>query len=92
MLKSITDELLRSCNIKAGQVVMIRKGVDAMQNKGIYLSLQILNNIRCLRSSSNTRLITPLEKDTFQHSAAILCNSLPSNITTSKDFKQYCRH
>ena len=36
-----------------------------------YLSLQVVNNIRCLRSSANTRLITPLEKDAFQDSAAI---------------------
>ena len=53
-----------------------------------YLSLQVVNNIRCLRSSA---LTTPLEKGTFQDSAAILFKSPYSNITTCRDFKQYCR-
>ena len=40
---------------------------------------------------SNYRLTIPMERGTFQDSAAKLFNVLPANIRNCSDFKVYCR-
>ena len=49
------------------------------------------SHLRSLRSGAATRLIIPIERDTFQDSAAKLFNVLPANIRNCSDFKVYCR-
>ena len=49
------------------------------------------SHLRSLRSGAATRLIIPMERDTFQDSAAKLFNVLPSNIRNCSDFKVQCR-
>ena len=59
---------------------------------GFVLSqLAVLRTLRSLRSGAATRLIIPMERDTFQDSAAKLFNVLPSNIRNCSDFKVQCR-
>ncbi len=56
-----------------------------------YLNLQVVNNCRNLRYSAYRRLNVPLEKGTFQDSAAALFNTLPASITECNDFNEYCK-
>ena len=44
------------------------------------LQLEQVRHARNLRSSSTINLVIPHASDTFQHSAAALFNSLPSNV------------
>ena len=55
------------------------------------LSLDIVQNARCLRSSNAIRLVTPLEKGTFQVTSANLFNELPPSIRQCKDFTTFVR-
>ena len=48
------------------------------------------NTSRTLRSSSAVRLGIPLEKGTFQDSAAQLFNNLPEHIRVCSDFSNFC--
>ena len=45
-----------------------------------YLRLNIVQNVRCLRSSNVIRLVTPIETGTFQDTFAKLFNELPISI------------
>ena len=56
-----------------------------------YVPLDTVKHLRSLRSRAATRLIIPMEKGTFQDSAAKLFNALPANIRNYSDFKVYCR-
>ena len=47
-----------------------------------YLNLQQVSICRELRSSDSVRLQVPLEKGTFQDTAALLFNHLPKNLKT----------
>ena len=56
-----------------------------------YLKLKLVPIVRTLRSNSAKRLVVPLEKGTFQDSAAELFNSLPDHIRNSQDRNYYLR-
>ena len=56
-----------------------------------YVPLDTVKHLRSLRSGAATRLIIPMERGTFQDSAAKLFNVLPVNIRNCSDFKVYCR-
>ena len=56
-----------------------------------YVPLDTVKHLRSLRSGAATRLIIPMERGTFQDSAAKLFNVLPANIRNCSDFKVYCR-
>ena len=56
-----------------------------------YLPLDTVKHLRSLRSGARTRLTIPMERGTFQDSAAKLFNVLPANIRNCSDFKVYCR-
>ena len=54
-----------------------------------YLDLQRVSICRELRSSDSIRLQVPLEKGTFQDTAALLFNNLPKNLKTCDDFSLF---
>ena len=54
-----------------------------------YVPLDTVKHLRSLRSGAATRLIIPMERGTFQDSAAKLFNVLPANIRNCSDFKVY---
>ena len=56
-----------------------------------YLRLNIVQNVRCLRSSNVIRLVTPIETGTFQDTSAKLFNELPSSIRQCQDFSTFIR-
>ena len=56
-----------------------------------YVPLDTVKHLRSLRSGAATRLTIPMERGTFQDSAAKLFNVLPANIRNCSDFKVYCR-
>ena len=56
-----------------------------------YVPLDTVKHLRSLRSGAATRLIIPMERGTFQDSAAKLFNVLPANIRNCSNFKVYCR-
>ena len=56
-----------------------------------YIPLDTVKHLRSLRSGAATRLTKPMERGTFQDSAAKLFNVLPANIRNCSDFKVYCR-
>ena len=56
-----------------------------------YLRLNIVQNVRCLRSSNVIRLVTPIETGTFQDTSAKLFNELPSSIRQCQDFFTFIR-
>ena len=56
-----------------------------------YLQLEVVCNSRNLRSSAHTALTIPLEKGTFQDSAAALFNSLPASTRDCNDFNRFCK-
>ena len=56
-----------------------------------YVPLDTVKHLRSLRSGAATRLTIPMERGTFQDSAAKLCNVLLGNIRNCSDFKVYCR-
>ena len=56
-----------------------------------YVPLDTVKHLRSLRSRAATRLIIPMERGTFQDSAAKLFNALLANIRNYNDFKVYCR-
>jgi len=55
-----------------------------------YLNLETVKIVRHLRSNSATRLVVPFTSGTFQHSAAILFNSLPAHVRNCSDFRPFC--
>ena len=56
-----------------------------------FLKFDLVPVVRTLRSNSAKRLVIPLEKGTFQDSAAELFNSLPNHIRNSQDRNYYLR-
>ena len=56
-----------------------------------YIPLDTVKHLRSLRSGAATRLTIPMERGTFQDSAAKLFNVLQANIRNRSDFKVYCR-
>ena len=54
-----------------------------------YLNLQRVSICRGLRSSDSIRLQVPLEKGTFQDTAAALFNNLPDNLKKCDDFNLF---
>ena len=56
-----------------------------------YVPLDTVKHLRSLWSGAATRLTIPMERGTFQDSAAKLFNVLPANIRNCSDFKVYCR-
>ena len=56
-----------------------------------YVPLDTIKHLRSLRSRAAIRLIIPMERGTFQDSAAKLFNALLANIRNYRDFKVYCR-
>ena len=56
-----------------------------------YLRLSVVNHERVLRSSSSINLKIPMEKGTFQDSAAKSFNKLPSDIRNTKNFSDFCK-
>ena len=56
-----------------------------------YVALAKGEHTRTLCSSIATRLVVPLEKDTFQDAAANLFNALPPELHMCDDFKLYCK-
>ena len=56
-----------------------------------YVPLDTVKHLRSLLSEAATRLIIPMERGTFQDSAAKLFNALPANIRNCSDFIVYCR-
>ena len=57
-----------------------------------YLELTRVNGMRTLRSSSATRLAIPLEKGTFQDTGVKLFNSLPSQLSSCREYKIFCKN
>ena len=55
------------------------------------LQLEQVRHARNLRSSSTINLVIPHASDTFQHSAAALFNSLPSDVKCCADFKSFSK-
>ena len=55
------------------------------------LQLEQVRHARNLRSSSTINLFIPHASDTFQHSAAALFNSLPSNVKGCDNFKSFSK-
>ena len=54
-----------------------------------YLNLQRVSICRSLRSLDSIRLQVPLEKGTFQDTAAALFNNLPDNFKKRDDFNLF---
>ena len=56
-----------------------------------YILLDTVKHLRSLQSGAATRLTIPMERGTFQDSAAKLFNVLQGKIRNCSDFKVYCR-
>ena len=61
-----------------------------LPNWPCYVLLDRVKHLRSLRSGAATRLIIPMERGTFQDSAAKLFNVLLANVRNCSDFKVYC--
>ena len=57
-----------------------------------YLNFQRVSICRGLHSSDSIRLQVPLEKGTFQDTAAALSNNLPDNLKKCDDFNLFSSH
>ena len=56
-----------------------------------YVRLYTVKHLRSLRLRTATRLVVPVQRGTFQDSAAKLFNALPANIRIGSVFEFYCR-
>ena len=75
----------RDCNLKLVHKSLYQKSWPA------YLRVDRVAHTRVLRSSSAIKLVIPLEKGTFQDSAAHLFNNLAANMRNNDNLKTFCK-